>query len=85
MEGSLLRAAENNYAMLTGDPPDHARLRGHVGTAFAVKSINGLDPRNRSAKESLLGAIVDSYGFDLLESVAIRCRYWISPKCRETR
>ena len=56
--------------MLTGDPPDHARLRGHVGTAFAVKSINALEPRNRSEQESLPGAIVDSCGSDLLESVA---------------
>ncbi|MCY4462293.1 MAG: hypothetical protein OXC26_18155 [Albidovulum sp.] len=41
-----------------------------LGAAFAVKSINALEPRNRSVQESLPGAIVDSCGFDLLELVA---------------
>ena len=56
--------------MLTLDPPDHTRLRALVGKAFTPWRIAALEPRIRAIMGSLLDAVDDPSGFDLITAIA---------------
>ena len=60
----------HEFTLLFLDPPDHTRLRALVNKAFIPKAINDLEPRIRSILGSLLDAIEDPAGFDLMQAVA---------------
>ena len=58
------------FTMLFLDPPDHRRLRVLVNKAFTSRAVNALEARIRTILASLLDAIDDPGGFDLMEAVA---------------
>ena len=58
------------FTMLLLDPPDHTRLRALVNKAFTSRAVNALEARIRAILASLLDAIEDPGGFDLMEAVA---------------
>ena len=58
------------FTMLLLDPPDHTRLRALVNKAFTSRAVNALEARIRAITASLLDAIEDPGGFDLMEAVA---------------
>ena len=61
----------DDYTMLFLDPPDHTRLRGLVNKAFTRRAVNALEPHIRGLIGTLLDAVDDPAGFDLMETVAI--------------
>ena len=66
---AMLPPAEE-LTMLLLDPPDHTRLRGLVNKAFTARAVDALEDRIRAILASLLDAIEDPGGFDLMEAVA---------------
>ncbi len=58
------------FTMLLLDPPDYTRLRALVNKAFTSRAVNALEARIRAITASLLDAIEDPGGFDLMEAVA---------------
>lgn len=60
----------HEFTMLLLDPPDHTRLRALVNKAFTPRAVNALEARIRSTLGSLLDAIEDPAGFDLMQAVA---------------
>jgi len=68
-QARLLPPAEES-TLLFLDPPDHKRLRALVTKAFTRSPVSTLEPRIRHIMGSLLDAIEDPTGFDLMEAVA---------------
>ena len=60
----------DEFTMLFLDPPDHTRLRALVGKAFTAGAARALETRIRSILASLLDAVDDPGGFDLMQAVA---------------
>ena len=60
----------DEYTMLFLDPPDHGRLRRLVNKAFTPRAVGALEARIRTILGSLLDAVADPGGFDLMEAVA---------------
>ena len=60
----------DEFTMLFLDPPDHTRLRRLVNKAFTSRAIGALETRIRAILASLLDAVEDPDGFDLMEAVA---------------
>ena len=58
------------FSMLFLDPPDHTRLRKLVNKAFTPRAVGALETRIRATLASLLDAIENPGGFDLMEAVA---------------
>ena len=58
------------YTLLFLDPPDHTRLRALANKAFTPRVIHRLETRIRAIMASLLDAVEDPGGFDLMEAVA---------------
>ncbi len=58
------------YTLLLLDPPDHGRLRALVNKAFTSRAVNAIETHIRAILASLLDAIEDPGGFDLIEAVA---------------
>ena len=58
------------FTLLFLDPPDHTRLRALVNKAFTARAVNALETRIRAILASLLDAIEDPAGFDLMQAVA---------------
>ena len=57
-------------SMLFLDPPDHTRLRALVNKAFTPRAVAALEPHIRELMTTLLDAVDDPSGFDLMEAVA---------------
>ena len=66
--GSLPSVAEPSMLFL--DPPDHTRLRALVNKAFTPRSVAALEPHIRELMTTLLDAVDDPSGFDLMQAVA---------------
>ena len=60
----------DEFTMLFLDPPDHTRLRRLVDKAFTSRAVGALETRIRAILASLLDAVGDPAGFDLMEAVA---------------
>jgi cytochrome P450 len=56
--------------MLDTDPPDHERLRALVSKAFTPRLIERLRPRVQAISDSLLDAVEDRGGMDLIDDYA---------------
>ena len=57
-------------SMLFLDPPDHTRLRALVNKAFTPRAVAALEPHIRELMATLLDAVEDPSGFDLMAAVA---------------
>ena len=57
--------------LLTLDPPDHTRLRGLVGHAFAPRATARMEERVRETAHELLDQIGDDNEFDLMQGLAV--------------
>ena len=68
-QAKLLPPAEE-FTLLFLDPPDHTRLRALVNKAFTRRAVSAIEPRLRAIMGSLLDAIDDPAGFDLMAAVA---------------
>ena len=62
--------SDEELTILLLDPPDHKRLRALVNKAFTPRAVNALEPRIRSLLGTLLDAVDDTAGFDLMQAVA---------------
>ena len=58
------------FTLLFLDPPEHTRLRALVNQALLRRAVVALEPRIRESLGSLLDAIGDPAGFDLMRTVA---------------
>jgi cytochrome P450 len=56
--------------MLETDPPDHERLRALVSKAFTPRLIARMRPRIQAIADSLLDAVEDKGGMDLIDDYA---------------
>ena len=66
--GSLPTVEEPSMLFL--DPPDHTRLRALVNKAFTPRTVAALEPHIRDLMTTLLDAVDDPSGFDLMAAVA---------------
>ena len=60
----------DEFTLLFLDHPDHTRLRRLVTRAFTSRAVGALETRIRAILGSLLDAIEDPGGFDLMQAVA---------------
>jgi len=60
----------DEFTLIFLDPPDHTRLRALVNKAFTRSAVAAIEARIRGILGSLLDAIVDPAGFDLMKAVA---------------
>ena len=75
-QGTLTRRQQamlpppDEFTLLFLDPPDHTRLRRLVTGAFTSRAVRAQETRIRAILGSLLDAIEDPGGFDLMQAVA---------------
>ena len=75
-QGTLTRRQQamlpppDEFTLLFLDPPDHTRLRRLVTGAFTSRAVGAQETRIRASLGSLLDAIEDPGGFDLMQAVA---------------
>ena len=58
--------------MLQQDPPDHARLRGLVVTAFTARRVEDMRPRIQQVVDETLDRMAERGHMDLIEDFAFR-------------